>query len=203
MVMEQGVESAATARSRRPATSPADFRAFFGTNHERMVRSLSLATGDDQLGRDAAAEGFARALARWSRVSRMDNPAGWVYRVGLNWARSRWRRTRREVSIERIGEPPSTSQTDLAGNLSLRRALDSLSTDHRDVVVARYYLDWSEAHIAEALGIKPGTVKSRLSRALDHLEHELVAPHAVTSPAPATGSPSATPAPPEQEPTDG
>ncbi len=194
--MEQGAERAVDTRSRRPSTSPADFRSFFGTNHERMVRSLSLAVGDDQLGRDAAAEGFARALARWSRVSQMDNPTGWVYRVGLNWARSRWRRTRREVSIERIAEPPSASHVDVAGNLSLRRALDELSDDHRDVVVARYYLDWSEAHIAEALGVKPGTVKSRLSRALDHLERELgAAPQAaMTSPPPARS---------EQEPTDG
>ena len=74
--------------------SPPEFREFFTQAHVPMVRSQSLALHDDQLGRDAAAEGFARALARWSSVATMANPAGWVYRVGLNWARSR-RRSRR------------------------------------------------------------------------------------------------------------
>lgn len=172
MVIESGSRAVATRRS----GAPADFRTFFSTNHERMVRSLCLALGDDQLGRDAASEGFARALVRWSRVSAMRNPPGWVYRVGLNWGRSRRRRTRREFSVERIEELPGDAAPDLAGSLSLRRALDGLSDDHRDVIVARYYLDWSEAHIADALGIRPGTVKSRLSRALHQLELALAEP---------------------------
>jgi len=83
-------DAVASAGSSRPApTSPPAFQEFFTQNHVPMVRSLSLALHDDQLGRDAAAEGFARALARWSNVSSMANPAGWVYRVGLNWARNR------------------------------------------------------------------------------------------------------------------
>ncbi len=85
-------------------TGRPDFREFFAAHHDQIVRSLSLALGDDQLGRDAAAEGFTRALARWNRVGTMVNPPGWVYRVGLNWARSRRRKTRREVSESRLAE---------------------------------------------------------------------------------------------------
>jgi RNA polymerase sigma-70 factor (ECF subfamily) len=51
----------------------------------------------------------------------------------------------------------------------MQAALDRLAVDQRAVVVLRYYLDWSEARTAAALGIAPGTVKSRLSRALDRL----------------------------------
>ena len=51
----------------------------------------------------------------------------------------------------------------------LIEALRQLSFDHRCVVVGRYYLDWSEAQLAEALDVAPGTVKSRLSRALAQL----------------------------------
>lgn len=163
--------------------SPPEFREFFTQAHVPMVRSLSLALHDDQLGRDAAAEGFARALARWSSVATMANPAGWVYRVGLNWARSRRRKHRREVSVARLDDRPGVSPDNAASDIALRRALGRLSDDHRDVVVARYFLDWPESQIAESLGIAPGTVKSRLSRALHQLELDLGEPTPAT-PAP-------------------
>jgi RNA polymerase sigma-70 factor (ECF subfamily) len=150
----------------------ADFATFFELHHAAMVRALTLALGDPDLGRDAAAEGFVRALQRWSTVSGLANPAGWVYRAGLNWARSRWRKTRRERLGVRIdAEMRPTTPTDE----SLVRALRRLSLDHRTVVVGRYYLDWSEDQLATALDVAPGTVKSRLNRALTQLS-ELMEP---------------------------
>jgi RNA polymerase sigma-70 factor (ECF subfamily) len=44
-------------------------------------------------------------------------------------------------------------------------ALDSLSEDHREILVLRYYDDLSYAEIADVLQVKLGTVMSRLSRA--------------------------------------
>ncbi|HSM67558.1 MAG TPA: hypothetical protein VK860_14740, partial [Ilumatobacteraceae bacterium] len=92
------------------------FDAFFRDHHAEMVRALTLTLGDVDLGRDAASEGFARALQRWSKVSRYANPAGWVYRVGLNWARSRRRKTRRErtrLSVDGVSPTlaPETGET--------------------------------------------------------------------------------------------
>jgi RNA polymerase sigma-70 factor, ECF subfamily len=145
---------------------PVDFDGFFVRHHAEMVRALSLTLGDVEFGRDAAAEGFARALQRWSTVSTYENPAGWVYRVGLNWARSRRRRFRRErVGLIVDGPAPSVTPRDA----TLIAALGKLSIDHRTVVVGKFYLDWSEAQLASALDIAPGTVKSRLSRALTQL----------------------------------
>ena len=143
-----------------------DFDGFFVRHHAEMVRALSLTLGDVEFGRDAAAEGFARALQRWSTVSAYENPAGWVYRVGLNWARSRRRKSRRE-RIGLIVDGPAPSVTPRDG--ALIEALRQLSLDHRTVVVGKFYFDWSEAQLAAALDIAPGTVKSRLSRALTQL----------------------------------
>lgn len=146
-----------------------EFDEFFRTHHDDVVRALALTLGDTTLGRDAAAEGFARALQKWRRVARYDNPAGWVYRVGLNWARSRFRKTQREVAESAATGPnePHTMMGEIEPRLT--PALKALSIDHRAVIVGRFYLDWSEAQLADALGVKAGTVKSRLHRALAEL----------------------------------
>ena len=152
----------------------ADFDTFFSRHYAELVRALSLALGDVEFGRDAASEGFTKALQRWNSVSQYSNPTGWVYRVGLNWAHSRWRRSRRE----RTGLVVDAAAPAVAGrDASLIAALQQLSFDHRSVIVGRYYLDWSEAQIASALDIAPGTVKSRLSRALTQLEELLEDTH--------------------------
>lgn len=151
------------------APAATSFEAFFDQHHAVLVRALAMALGDVELGRDAASEGFVRALQRWNRVSRYDNTAGWVYRVGLNWARSRRRKTVREVSAHPTERAFASPEPDF----ELATALRSLSLDHRSVVVGRYYLDWSEADVAAALDIAPGTVKSRLSRALTRLNATL------------------------------
>lgn len=160
-------ETAATPDATAVFVSDASsFEAFFTQHHAVLVRALTLALGDVELGRDAASEGFVRALARWNKVSGYDNPTGWIYRVGLNWARSRRRKTVREVSARPTEHAFSSPEPDL----ELATALRSLSLDHRAVVVGRYYLDWSEAELAAVLDVAPGTVKSRLSRALDRLQ---------------------------------
>ena len=153
----------------RTSRSDESFEAFFAAEHDRIARSLALAIGDEHLGRDAAAEGFTRALQRWRKVGRYDNPTGWVYRVGLNWARSRARKTRREAPADAVGEPVDPHARIPDVDPRLLPALKQLSDDHRAVIVGRFYLDMSEAELAAALEVRPGTVKSRLSRALAHL----------------------------------
>lgn len=148
----------------------ADFSTFCEVHGDRLARALALALGNRELGQDAAAEGLARAWERWGKVSEYDNPAGWVYRVGLNWGRSRLRRVRREVTTDVF---PDAGAVDHHTDRAVLDALRELSADHRAVVVGRLYLDWSEADVAAALDLPAGTVKSRLSRALSQLDARL------------------------------
>lgn len=161
-----------------PAASPAaqvdvvaDFEEFYRRQHARVERALILSLGSVETGQDAAAEGFARALARWDRVAGFANPTGWVFRVGVNWARSRRRRRRREVTPDEFTRLAidGMATDDAHNDHSIAEALGRLSFEHRVVVVARYFLDWSEADLAAALDIPAGTVKSRTSRALHQL----------------------------------
>lgn len=154
------------------ASTVSGFESFYHEHHARLERALILSLGSVERGQDAAAEAFARALARWDQVGAYANPSGWIFRVGVNWARSRRRRARREVApaeFARIIAVEAAGSDETDDSLMVTNALAGLSFEHRVVVVARFYLDWSEAELAAALDVPAGTVKSRTSRALSQL----------------------------------
>ncbi len=150
------------------ATVAGRFDDFYRAHRDDMARALGLALRDAALGAEAADEAFARACQRWGTVGAYANPQGWVYRVGLNWARSWLRRVRRERERRPLLAQDHAVE-DRPRDLDLEHALASLNDAHRAVIVARFYLDWSVAETATALGVASGTVKSRLSRGLEQL----------------------------------
>ncbi len=141
-----------------------EFDDFYSSHRDRIVRALALTVGDVHLAAEATDEAMVRAFERWKKISGYANPGGWVYRVGLNWARSRLRRRQVVVTAAAVFDDP-------IGSPEVVEALQKLSEDHRAVVVLRYYLDYPLQQIAETLDIALGTVKSRLHRA-----HNTLAP---------------------------
>jgi RNA polymerase sigma factor (sigma-70 family) len=148
------------------------FADFYSVNHASVARALSATLGDDHLATEAVDEAMARAYQRWDHVRGLESPGGWVYTVGLNWARSLWRRSLRSMSI-RHRESESDIAAVQCSDLDLDRALRNLSLDQRAVVVCRHLIGYSELETARVLGIRPGTVKSRLNRALTGLRSSL------------------------------
>jgi len=142
------------------------FAAFYSQTYQRVAAALSSTLGDRDLGIEAADEAMARCYANWAKVSHYDNPAGWAYRVGLNWALS-WRRklARRHT----IPNADHVEHAAMPADPQIADALAALDLRLRAVVVCRVLLDWSTEETAEALQIKPGTVKSRLHRGLARL----------------------------------
>lgn len=169
--------------TRHAATNPVDttsgfelatrltFEDFWRTQRTPLARALALTLGDVELAAEATDEAMARAFQHWARVSTLDSPTGWAYRVGLNWSRSVLRRVRRR--------PPqwlaqSNTQHDAAPlDPSVTAALQQLPHGQRAVVVCRLLLNHSEQQTATLLHIRPGTVKSRLARAIAHLATSL------------------------------
>lgn len=145
---------------------PRRFEDFYRSNRDDLVRALALSLRDSDLAAEAADEAMVRAYQHWRSLVSYDNPAGWTYRVGLNWARSWLRKRRREVP-EVASEPPVWDPDPV--DPSLAEGIGSLSDKHRAVIVLRFFWDWRIDQIAEALEISPGTVKSRLHRALRQL----------------------------------
>jgi RNA polymerase sigma factor (sigma-70 family) len=148
------------------------FEAFYRAQADRVYRALALTLGNDDVAREATDEAMTRAYARWTRIGVLDNPAAWVYRVGLNWATSVWRKTRRERAHSDADRHPSTAPPDPAA-LAARAALHALPRTQRAVVVCRIFLELSTAETAAILGTTEGTVKSRLARGLAGLRATL------------------------------
>lgn len=124
---------------------------------------------------DLAQTTLVRCYTAWPRVVAADNRTAYVYRMLLNGLRdSKRRRWWGERPTERLPEAgdatDSTAGVDTAD--AVHRALAGLGRAHRDVVVLRYFAGLTEAETAEALGIPPGTVKSRLSRSLAALAND-------------------------------
>lgn len=151
---------------------PDDFETFYRVEAAGVYRALAVTLRDRDLAEEAAAEALARTYQHWERIRAYDNPAGWAYRVGFNWATSRLRR-RRRLNIHAQVE---VGQIDLPGfDPGLQAALIGLDVDQRAVVVMRYLLDLSQGEIGRLLGLPVGTVKSRLARGLARLR-EVVEP---------------------------
>lgn len=146
------------------------FEDFYRRHRDRLWRALAVTLRNTHLASEAIDEAMTRAFERWDTVAGYDNPAGWCYRVGLNWATSRLRKASRES----VGDSIERSYVDEeVADPAITAALHRLSVNHREVIVMRYLLDWPIADIAAALDVPPGTVKSRLHRAVEHLDELL------------------------------
>lgn len=152
---------------------PSDFSAFYKRTWIEIYRPLVATIRDPDLAAEAVDEAMERAYARWSRVSGVSNPEGWIYRVAYRWAIDRLRRrsTERRLLPRLVTDPLGREAPSVEPSLS--GALSVLPMEQRAVVVLSCAFDWPEADIADVLRIRPGTVKSRLHRGLARLREEL------------------------------
>ena len=149
------------------------FETFYAATADRVYRALSVTLGDPHLAREATDEAMARAFVRWRQVAGHDNPGGWVFRVGLNWATSWRRKLRRERALPETERGlPVVPSPEPDGSDALT-ALARLTVDARAVVVCRILFGLSTAETAATLQVAEGTVRSRLSRAMTMLRREL------------------------------
>ncbi len=140
-----------------------------------LARIAFFLCGDPTRAEDLVAEALARAWPKWS-AGRIDNLVPYLRRTVVNLAAKEHRH--RLVVFrhdERAAPPPSSPGADenLGARVDLGRLMASLAPAQRVVVVLRYLEDMTEADMATLLGVSPGTVKSRLARALDAMRTQL------------------------------
>lgn len=175
--------SASVSPNHVTVTGDMAFADFYEQAIDPLTRALTATIGDVPTAQDAAQEAMLRACARWNKIAGYDNPMGWCFRVGLNWATSRWRRRRREELTSTFDASHILTELE-PSDFALFDAVHELPIEWRSVVVLRLLMDWSVAETAAALDVRPGTVKSRLGRAVARLRVVLDDRPATTQPAP-------------------
>lgn len=167
IAIRQTTSAVDTSDSSAGVATRVTFEDFWRADRASLARALVLTLGDVHLAAEATDEAMARAFQHWPRVSTLDSPMGWTYRVGLNWSRSVLRRVRRRPPLWLV--QPNTQHDTVPIDPSITAALRQLPAGQRSVVVCRLLLNQSELQTAHLLHIRPGTVKSRLARATNHL----------------------------------
>lgn len=144
----------------------------------RLYNIAQLMLRDRDLADDAVQETLVQAWRDLRGLRDVDGFDAWLHRILVRCVyREAGRARRRSIGVGRIefsSSYPDTS-VELADRDALERGFGRLRPDHRAVLVLRHYLGYSDDQSAAALGVPPGTIKSRLNRATAALRSELEA----------------------------
>jgi RNA polymerase sigma factor (sigma-70 family) len=166
------------ADSARLTGEDADYRDLFFGQFAAMTRLAAMLGADDP--EDVAQEAFVRLHRRTLRDPHA--AIGYLRATVVNLTRSRLRHLavvrRHATSHATVPGHVASAEQDVVtreNHHELAAALRGLTPRHREALVLRYWLDLTEAEMAEAMGVSRGTVKSHVSRGLDALAAELEA----------------------------
>ena len=150
----------------------------FHVHYAQLVRLARFLVDDQETAEDVVMEAFTALYRRWTTIRDANDAYGYLRSCVVNGARSQLRRRRvvrlHEVTVE---APPAGPDVAAAGSAraTVIALLRTLPLRQRQVLVLRYFMDLSEAEIADALGISPGSVKTHAARGLSALAHVLEA----------------------------
>ncbi len=156
------------------------FELLLDRHRTALARTAYLVTRNREAVQDVMQEALVQIWRDLPSYRPFGSFRGWMLKILVNKARKHYRkRTVETVELDAAASVPDTERTpqETAEReeeaQSMRQALERLSASHREVLVLRYYSELTVPEISGALGVREGTVKSRLSRALDSLRQEL------------------------------
>jgi RNA polymerase sigma-70 factor (ECF subfamily) len=145
---------------------PPPFETFVTDHQDRLFGALCLITGDRFEAEEIVQEAFLRVFERWERISAMDEPAGYLFRVGMNVFRTRRRRAALGVRRAMGWAPPSSDEfAEVEVRETVLHGLAQVSEDQRAALVVTALYGLSSEEASKVLGVKPSTVRARATRA--------------------------------------
>ena len=142
------------------------FTAFVREGGAHLKHALIASMGG-QAGQDATAEALAYGWEHWDRVRTLDNPCGYLYRVG----RTRGLPSKRPTPLYTLPEPTPGPEPWIEPGLP--GALEELSEMQRTVVMLIHAFGWSYRETAQLLEVTLGTIQRHMERAMEKLRSAL------------------------------
>ncbi|WP_243772955.1 RNA polymerase sigma factor [Actinomadura barringtoniae] len=142
-----------------------------------LIRMAVLLVGDEATAEDVVQDVFLRMQDKLPTLDDDGKLLAYVRAAVLNGCRMSLRRRKRMWRQVEPHQPPVWSAESAAilseDRREVMRALQRLPRRQREALVLRYYLDFSDAEVSQVMGIRPGTVRSTMTRALAALAREM------------------------------
>jgi RNA polymerase sigma-70 factor (ECF subfamily) len=155
------------------------FSALVAPEIDRLHGLAGLILRDASRAEDAVQEAMLRAWRDLPRLREPDRFMAWLRRLVVNASHDEGRRLGRRRRETALGPDHHPATADAASTVAdrdeLGRGFRRLSEEERAVIAMRYYLDLPSGDAAAALGMREGTYRSKLHRALRTLNAALAA----------------------------
>lgn len=135
----------------------------------KLYRTALLYLGSESMAMDAVDESEYRALIALRKLRQPEFFQTWMTRILINECKKILRRQKREVPLSAWDE----TESEAFDSLPLKDAVQKLPQELREVVILRYFSDYTVVETAETLNLPQGTVATRQRRALKLLKLEL------------------------------
>lgn len=161
-----------------PQTAPlapgSAFDDFFAEHRTALFGALWLVTRDRHEAEELTQDAFVKVWERWGRVRDLDDPVGYLYRIGMNLFRNRRRRValavRRSV---RMAPPPNDEMRAVDDRDAVVRVLGRLTPAQRAALVLVDMVGLTSQEAGRALGVRPSTVRVLAARGRTILRQQI------------------------------
>ncbi len=166
-----------------------EFSGLVASHRPQIFRFLLASTRDVDLAETLTQECFLKAHRNWGSFRGESSPMTWLMRIAINLQKDHWRNRRMQfwrhtrnnsVDLDEASEwlpsGESSAEQQVLAQERVRqvwRAVEGLSERQRTVFLLRYVEEQELSEIAHATGLREGTVKAHLSRALARVRTEL------------------------------
>jgi RNA polymerase sigma-70 factor (ECF subfamily) len=141
-----------------------EFTSLYAASFPRLVGQLYAMTGDRAEAQDAVQEAFIRAWVHRGQIDTDRGAEAWVRVTAWRIAVSRWRRARDGLRLMTLAAGPDRAPGPGPDRVAFVEALRRVPAEQRRALVLYHLVDLTVEQIAAETGVRPGTVKARLSR---------------------------------------
>ncbi len=147
------------------------FGELYGLYYKEMIYYARCVTGNEELAKDAVSDAVLSAFRQIGSLKKNEAFKGWLFKILCASCKRQYTENQHKKTLvwldgDETGEKEPVQQFDCELSIDLRTALSKLSAEEREIVLLSTVEKYRSHEIADILGIKASTVRSKLKRAL-------------------------------------